>query len=168
MIPVNSSNTQTAEHFLQVSAKKLRKDFLPRLKKALAVIPEENVWSRDGENTNSVGNIILHMSGNLQQWIVSGVGGAPDGRSREKEFSASGGMTKHELYTLLVATVSDAGNVLAHVTMEELLLRRRIQSYTVTGLEAVYHAVEHFSYHLGQVIQIAKQTSGKDLRLYPF
>jgi len=168
MIPVAQSEANAAEHFLQVSAAKLRSDFLPRLEKALAVVPENLTWSNDGGSTNSVGNILLHMSGNLRQWVVAGVGGVRDERDREQEFAASGGMTKQELIALLSGTVSDACDVLAHVSMDDLLLRRSIQSYTVTGLEAVYHAVEHFSYHLGQVIHTAKRLSGKDLHLYPF
>ncbi len=168
MIPVDPSGQDPATHFLRLSATKLRSDFLPRLSKAFMFVPEADLWTADSPSLNSPGNILLHMEGNLRQWIIAGVGGAPDARIREAEFSTTGAATKEELLASLHRTVEEACAVIGAVGKEELLRKRHIQAYDVTALEAVYHAVEHFSYHLGQVIQIAKRLSGRDLRLYPF
>ena len=168
MKPVPPTDQDPAAHFFQVSAVKLQHDFLPRLEAALTVIPEDLLWVREGRSTNSPGNILLHMAGNLRQWVIAGIGGMPDDRVRDAEFNTTGGLTKRELLVRVTTTVNEACSVLRSVSTSQSLDQRRIQVYDVTALEAAYHAVEHFSYHLGQIIHIAKRLSGADLRLYPF
>ena len=168
MKALGSTGGDITRHLLQISRTKLLEDFLPRLEQALSMLDEEHLWVKEGEATNSVGNILLHMEGNLRQWIIVAIGRGADKRDRPAEFSARETHTRAELSALLHATVLEACSTLALATAEDLARPRRIQVYDVTGYEAVYHAVEHFSYHLGQVIHIVKQRTGRDLRFYAF
>jgi uncharacterized damage-inducible protein DinB len=116
----------------------------------------ENLWWRANPQSNSIGNLILHLSGNLQQWIVSGVGGLPDVRERRREFDERNPTPGAELLSLLRATVVNADAVLTDLDPGSLLEHRPIQTYDVTVLQAIYAVVEHFSMHTGQIILLAK------------
>ena len=140
---------------------------LSRIEACLDKLNEEQVWARGSENENAIGNLVLHLSGNVRQWIVAGVGGAPDTRERDGEFSARGGNSIPELKERLRGIVTEAAAVIGAVTPERLAERVVIQKYEVPVLEAIYHVVEHFSLHTGQVIFATKLLTGSDMGLYP-
>jgi uncharacterized damage-inducible protein DinB len=151
--------------FLDCSVHRLEQSFA-RIEACLGRLTEEQVWARGSENENAVGNLVLHLAGNLRQWIVAGVGGAPDIRERDREFSARGGGSILELQVRLGAVVREAAAVIAAATPERLAQRVVIQKYEVTVLEAIYHVVEHFSLHTGQIIFATKLLTGLDLGFY--
>ena len=151
--------------FLAFSSTKLE-ELASRIDSCLSQLTEEQVWVRGGENENAVGNLVLHLCGNARQWIIASVGGAPDSRQRDAEFAARGGMTISDLRECLATTVSEAGQVLARVTAPRLSDRLVIQGYEVSVLDAIYHVVEHFAMHTGQIIFITKMLTGTDLGFY--
>jgi uncharacterized damage-inducible protein DinB len=152
--------------FIQTSRKYLRDDYLARIRKALDELPEEDLWWRPNEASNSAGNLLLHLAGNARQWIVAGVGGEADVRARDGEFAATGGLSAREALAALEAVVGQVDEVLARLAPSSLADRRTIQGNDVTVLEAVYHVVEHFAMHVGQILYIVKLRTGKDLRLW--
>jgi uncharacterized damage-inducible protein DinB len=103
----------------------------------------------------------------VRQWIVSGVGGAPDIRERDGEFAARAGSSIPDLKERLRGTVTEAAAVIVAVTPERLAERVTIQKYEVSVLEAIYHVVEHFSLHTGQIIFATKLLTGSDMGFYP-
>lgn len=158
--------TQTAtENFLSFSALKLRQ-LAGRIEACLAMLDEDQFWLRSGAHANSVGNLVLHLAGNVRQWIVHGVGGAPDARQRDAEFAAEGGISKSEAWKALERTVDEALIVIESLPPQRLTQRVLPQNYDVTVLEAIYHAVEHFAQHTGQIIFVTKQITERDLGFY--
>jgi uncharacterized damage-inducible protein DinB len=155
-----------AHAFVELSRKYLRDDYLGRLRKAVAELPEEDLWWRPNEASNSAGNLLLHLAGNARQWIVSGVGRQPDVRQREAEFAASSGPSREQLLVQLEEALGEVDDVLARLQPSDLAERRTIQGMDVTVLEAVYHVVEHFSMHAGQILYIVKLRTGTDLRFW--
>ncbi|MGA2269354.1 MAG: DUF1572 family protein [Bryobacteraceae bacterium] len=151
--------------FLDCSVRRLEQSF-SRIEACLSKLSEEQVWMRGSENENAIGNLVLHLTGNVRQWIVSGVGGAPDTRERDREFSARGGASIPELTERLREIVGEAAAVIGAVTPERLAERVVIQKYEVSVLEAIYHVVEHFSLHTGQIIFATKMLTGSDLGFY--
>lgn len=151
--------------FLNHSVEKL-KEYTGRIDTCLGMLSEEQVWARGGENDNAPGNLVLHLCGNVRQWIVSSVGGQPDIRRRDTEFAARGGVSTAELRERLRATVEEAAGVIGAVSGAQLAERRVIQRYDVSVLEAIYHVVEHFSMHTGQIIFATKLLTGTDLGFY--
>ena len=111
---------------------------------------------------------MLHLSGNVRQWIVSGLGAATDSRDRDSEFAQRGKIPRAELFAGLKRTVEEAVAVLARLDPDALLEKRRIQGLEVSMLEAVLHVVEHFSMHTGQIIMLSKMYVGIDLEFYDF
>jgi uncharacterized damage-inducible protein DinB len=153
------------EIFLKFSADKLEQ-LHGRIQDCLARLTPEQLWARGSENENAVGNLVLHLSGNVRQWIGSGVAGLPDHRQRDTEFDTRGGMAPVELAELLKTRVFDAAGMIRGVPAARLTERITAQGYDVTVLEAIAHVVEHFSQHTGQVILLTKMLTGKDLAYY--
>jgi hypothetical protein len=152
--------------FLEFSERKLLDHYWPRLRASVEVLTEEQVWWRPNEACNSAGNLILHLNGNVRQWLVDSFERREDKRDRPAEFSAEGGMTAAGLLERLGATMDEARRVLEQLTEADLVAPYEIQGYHVSGLEAVYQVVEHFGLHYGQIAYIAKSLSGKDLGFY--
>lgn len=158
--------TMTGEAFVGEAIELLEESFMPRVRTALSRLRDAEIWWRPNASSNSVGNIVLHMCGNLHQWIISGVGGAEDTRKRALEFSEKGPIPTVELTARLEETVSEAIAVLTQLDRSRLLERRNIQVYEVSLLRAILHAVEHFSYHTGQIIYVVKMLRDEDLKFY--
>ena len=129
-------------------------------------MPADRLWWRPNEQSNSVGNLLLHLSGNVRQWIVSGVGGRSDVRKRNMEFAARGGASAADMLDGLDATLREVDDVLRSLLPSELLERRTIQGRYSTVMEAVYHVVEHFAGHTGQIIWIAKMAAPGSVKFY--
>ncbi|HUK32420.1 MAG TPA: DUF1572 family protein [Vicinamibacterales bacterium] len=142
--------------FLERARYFLGTEYRTQLRLAVEALPADALWWRANDESNSVGNLLLHLNGNVRQWMLSGVGGRPDVRHRAAEFSARSGPPADVLLDDLARTLDDVDDVLAGLTDEDLVQSRTIQGRDVSVLGAVFHVVEHFSQHLGQIILIAK------------
>ena len=151
--------------FLTHSSEKL-KQYTDRIFVCLDQLTPEQIWARGSENENAVGNLVLHLAGNVRQWIGSGVAGRENIRDRDAEFAARGQADAKELRVLLQSTIDDAVAVIQKLTAKQLSEMIRVQVYDMTVLEAVYHVVEHFSQHTGQIIFATKLFTGTDLGFY--
>ncbi len=155
------------EHrFLERSRYYLRNEYLPKIEAAMAALPDDALWSRANGGSNAIGNLMLHLAGNVRQWLTHGVGGAPDERDRQAEFERDGGATREELVRGLRDAVEAADAAMAGMSTATLLERRTIQGRDVSVFEAIYHAVEHFAGHTGQIILLAKQAAPEEVRFY--
>jgi uncharacterized damage-inducible protein DinB len=152
--------------FLDFSRRKLLEQYWPRLRRCVEPLSDEQVWWRPNAASNSIGNLILHLNGNVRQWIVASFNRLADERNRPAEFNEAGSIPASALLDRLTGTMQDATDVLSRLTEADLLARYEIQGYNVTGLEAVYQVVEHFGLHYGQILYIAKSLTGADLGLY--
>ncbi len=152
--------------FLEHSRTKLLDQYWPRLRQCVESLTDEQVWWRPNEASNSVGNLVLHLNGNVRQWLVASFNRQEDGRDRPAEFGQREGIPKTELIAKLAATMQQASEVLARLTEADLLVPMEIQGYSVNGLKAVYQVVEHFGLHYGQILYITKMLRGEDLGFY--
>jgi uncharacterized damage-inducible protein DinB len=161
-----TTDSELAALFLASSRNRLLNEHWPRLKACVEPLSVEQIWWRPNEASNSVGNLILHLNGNVTQWILTGFTHGKDSRDRPAEFSADGGLTATELLDRLGATIAAAEQVLNRLTTEELLAPYEIQGYKTRGLDAVFHVVDHFGLHFGQIAYITKSFTGQDLGFY--
>ncbi len=139
---------------------------LPRIEKCFAQLTEEEVWKRPNPESNSIGNLIVHLSGNIRQWIVSSIGGAKDIRQRNEEFEMQEGLSQKELYDLLASTIQSAIESIQNLTEKDLLKKQSVQGYHYSALGNILHVVEHLSYHIGQIAYWTKVLKGQDLGFY--
>jgi len=138
----------------------------PRIEKCLADLTEEEVWNQPNESTNSIGNLILHLCGNITQYILSSIGGSSDHRERDKEFSTKGGLSKGELLQKLQHTISSAVSVIRNCDEDSLVKVRSVQGFNLSGIGIIIHVTEHYSYHTGQIALLTKMLRNKDLGFY--
>jgi uncharacterized damage-inducible protein DinB len=148
--------------FLRISTEKLRRSG-SRIEDCVGRLNYEQIWTRNADNVNSIGNLILHLCGNVRQWIGFGIGELADQRDRDGEFAARGGLEPAELIELSRKTVSDAIGILGSFDAARLLEKVTIQNSEVTRMEAIYQVVEHFAQHTGQIIFVTKMLTGDDL-----
>jgi uncharacterized damage-inducible protein DinB len=148
--------------FLRISTEKLRRSG-SRIEDCVGRLNYDQIWTRNADNVNSIGNLILHLCGNVRQWIGFGIGELADQRDREGEFAARGGLEPAELIELSRKTVSDAIGILGSFAAARLLEKVTIQNSEVTKMEAIYQVVEHFAQHTGQIIFVTKMLTGDDL-----
>jgi hypothetical protein len=137
---------------------------LDRIKHCLGQLDDEQVWWRSQPSLNSIGNLILHLCGNVRQWIVAGVGGASDNRNRPAEFAERGLIPKDELVRRLESVVAEAKQALAFVTARQLVDVHRIQGSNVTGLAAIFDSVPHFRGHTQEIVHITRLQLGDAYR----
>ena len=138
----------------------------PRLKTAIQPLSRDQIWWRPNDASNSIGNLLLHLNGNMRQWILSGIGGIEFVRNRDVEFDERQHLDTALLLARLGQTIQEAVEVLNRVTGHELLRVRIIQGYEVSGLDAISEVVQHFAMHYGQVLYIVKMLQANDLGFY--
>lgn len=153
--------------FLSFSADKLRQSE-SRILQCLDRLSAEQLWWRGSEESNSVANLVLHLCGNVRQWIIASLGGQPDQRERDGEFAAREGLESPELQGRLKQTLDEATTIIRGLDPERLGDAVRIQGHDTTVLEAIYHVVEHFSLHTGQIIYATKLLRKEDLGFYRY
>ncbi len=133
---------------------------------ALRDIEEADVWKRPNGISNSIGNQILHLCGNITQYIISSLGKNEDKRERDSEFTAQQGFSKTELLGKLLETTLNAKDIILKSTVDDLLEKREVQGFNFTGVGCIIHAVEHYSYHTGQIAFWVKQLKNRSLGFY--
>ena len=136
----------------------------PRIARCLNLLSEKEIWWRPNPASNSVGNMVLHLQGNVRQWIISGLGDQADHRDRDREFAERGTLSRRDLLAGMRKTVREADKTLSRLGEADLLQKYSIQGFNVTGLQAVCHVAEHFAFHSGQIIFVTKLKRGKDLK----
>ena len=145
---------------------RLYDECLPRILKCIDQLDNEKIWWRPNENSNSIGNLVLHLCGNVRQWIYAGLGKNENVRNRQSEFDERTGIAKLELKELLTSTMDLVRPVIINIPVEELLNIRAVQTFEETGLTILVHVTEHFSYHTGQIAYITKMILDKPLGFY--
>ncbi len=160
---LNTSYRDASTGFIQESRNTLESAYL-RVEHCLGQLHERDAWWRPHESMNAVGNIVLHLIGNVSQWLIAGVGGRPYTRNRPAEFAQRDPIPLDELRRQLNVTVDQADGVLAALRPDQLLEKRTIQGYQPTVLTAVYHAVSHFEGHAQEIIYITRQRLGAEYK----
>lgn len=163
---MTTASPDFAKLFLQSARNELLEKYWPQLRECVSSLSHEQIWWRPNDSSNSIGNLLMHLNGNVGQWLVTSFNKSEDQRDRPREFSTREGATAEELLTRLGATVEAAGQTLAGLTPEQLAGSFTIQGKTVTGLEAIFHSVSHFILHYGQIAYATKSLQNRDLGFY--
>ncbi len=163
-----TSTSNVAPAFIDQARRFLSKEYQPKLERCLEQLSDDQIWWRANEQSNSIGNLLLHLSGNARQWIVCGLGGANDARARQQEFDERRVIPRAEVLETVRQTLRDVDAVLAGFDHGRLLDRYPIQGTTVSAMEAIFHVTEHFSMHTGQIILLTKLLKETDLHFYDF
>jgi uncharacterized damage-inducible protein DinB len=161
MVPMD----ETGRAFLAISRQELA-EMRSRLRQAVTSLTPEQIWWRPNEHSNSVGNLLLHLDGNVSQWLLHALGGRPYERRRREEFAQRAALPAAGLLAALDQTLLQADALLAGLPEAELRRVMTIQGYSVTGAMAIYHVITHFSMHYGQILYLVKMQQDRDLGFY--
>jgi uncharacterized damage-inducible protein DinB len=162
------TETNVGQAFTQKARELIKEEYLPKIERCVERLTDGQVWWRPNPESNSIGNLLLHLSGNARQWIVCGLGGRTDERQRQAEFDERNVIPREELLARLRTTVADVDEVLAGFVPAKLLDSYEIQGTEETALAAIFHVTEHFSMHTGQIILLTKMLAERDLVFYDF
>jgi uncharacterized damage-inducible protein DinB len=146
--------------------KRIIQESIPRIILCLGRLTDDQVWRKPNNNSNSIGNLVLHLNGNVRQWILSGIFREKDDRDRDYEFSFKGPSPKKSLVELLENLAKDTKVALNQITAEMLVEARTVQGFEETVLSILIHVTEHFSYHTGQIAFYTKILRDEDLGFY--
>ncbi|MGC2398554.1 MAG: DUF1572 family protein [Acidobacteriaceae bacterium] len=160
------AEVSTAALFLRFSRNKLFEQYWPRLRECVESLPDDRLWWRPNDASNSIGNLVLHLEGNVRQWLVAPFQRLEDNRDRPAEFNQRAVISGANLVSQLGTTMNQAAEALSRLSEADLQARMEIQGYQVSGLDAVYQVVEHFGLHYGQIVYITKMMQGQDLGFY--
>ncbi len=161
-----SDSTAIHEALIREVIHRLFDESLPRILSCLDQLTDQQIWWRPNETSNSIGNLVLHLSGNVRQWIGNGLGGLPDQRKRQTEFDERRMLSGEALANELKQTMNMAKEIIARVPETELVVRRKVQTFEETGMTILIHVTEHFSYHTGQIAYITKMLTDRSLDFY--
>jgi uncharacterized damage-inducible protein DinB len=154
--------TALRDAFVNESKERLR-EHAERIRACLKLLTDEQVWQRPNAASNAIGNLLLHLTGNIGAWIVQGIGGQPYARDRQAEFDARGVQPKVALLAELDRILDKTRAILDAVTIGRLLEEQEVFGHRVSGLATIYHVVEHFALHTGQIVSTTKLLTGKPL-----
>jgi uncharacterized damage-inducible protein DinB len=152
--------------FINNVVRYLLNENFPRVMKCIEMLTDEQIWYRPNAESNSVGNLVLHLSGNLNQWVLSSMGGKTFERIRQAEFDAEKTNTKDELLQMMDQLKEELNSCIKTVTIEELLRDRPVQIYEENGMTILLHVTEHFSYHTGQIAYLTKWLTNQQTHFY--
>jgi uncharacterized damage-inducible protein DinB len=164
----NQLPAEVSSAFIKYSRQLIAEEYLPKIQRCLEQLSDEQIWWRANEESNSIGNLILHIAGNARQWIISGLGGAEDKRERDTEFAERRIISGRDLNEHLSTTMKEVDRVLSEFPVERLLRSYLIQNTQTLALEAIFHVTEHISMHTGQIILLTKLLAPKNLLFYDF
>ncbi len=154
------------ELFISRSRYWLTKEYPIKLRHCVNALPRGTVWARPNDSSNSIGNLLVHLTGNVTEWILGGVGGRSIKRYRAGEFAQTDGADAGTLLDNLEAVLREADSVLAALTEQDLERSIIIQERDTTVLGAIYHVVEHFAMHTGQIVLLTKIYAPGKIRFY--
>lgn len=158
--------TQFRNALIEETHRRIIEESIPRIKKCLTTLSEKEIWFKSNDNSNSVGNLVLHLCGNVQQWIGSGLGKLSDNRTRDWEFEEKGPLPNSELIKKLDSIISLFNEILPKISDEDLLRKYKVQIYEESGVSILVHVIEHFSYHTGQITYFTKWRKDMDMGYY--
>ncbi len=145
---------------LMAEADRYLAQYLDRITRCVSLLGESQLWWKPNEACNSIGNLLLHLRGNLSQWALGGLGAEAVARHRSAEFAAKESARKSELLAGLSDVVAQARRTIRELQPEAWRRAVKVQGYDTDGLGIVVHVVEHMSYHTGQIVALTKEQLG--------
>ena len=137
-----------------------------RIDNCLDRLTLDQIWHKPNQNANSIGNLVLHLLGNVRQYVCSGIGGQKDVRNRDEEFQLTSACSPEDLKVQMRLLEKDVLEVVNNLTEEKLISVYRVQGFEESGISIIIHVIEHFSYHVGQIAQQTKLLVDQDLGFY--
>ncbi len=142
-------------------ARKTLAGSLERIENCIDQLDETDIWWRPATGLNAIGNLILHLCGNVGQWMIAGVGGEAYARNRALEFACRDHIPVSQLMKRLRGIIRAADQILSTLDEHDLLEARHIQGYDTSVLAAILHVMTHFEGHAQEIVMITRLRKGE-------
>lgn len=139
---------------------------LDKIISCLSLLDEAQIWHKPNTHTNSVANLILHLCGNVTQYIITSLTEKKDERNRASEFSTRNTLSKNELEKMITQCIINANKIIESTTETRIKSNQVVQGFNLSGIGNIVHACEHLSYHTGQIALLTKLMTNQDLGFY--
>ncbi len=139
---------------------------LPRIFQCLDILSHKEIWYKHNANTNSIGNLVLHLCGNVKQYIISGIGGQADTRERDIEFQDVHTYNAQDLKEKISGVLLEADAIVSKMPEELFVQKKSIQGFDHNYVSILVHVIEHLSYHVGQITFYTKYVKDVDTGYY--
>jgi len=159
-------NSTEKELLIKDVQRRLCEESIPRILKCLELLDDTQIWFRENEHSNAIGNLALHLNGNVRQWIFSGLLDEKDIRNRNAEFAQRSIIPNKEIQSILIHLCQELQEKLNLLRDVDLTQEHVIQGIQENGVSILMHVVEHFSYHTGQIALLTKKLKNTDLGFY--
>jgi uncharacterized damage-inducible protein DinB len=137
--------------------------FPAQIRAAVEPLTDEQFWWRPNEGSNSIGNLIVHLTGSLNHFLNRNLGGIAFDRDREAEFAEREGRPKADVLAAFDDMVAKAIQTFASMTPETLAAPSPEPKMITLVVEDLLNIAVHVSTHTGQIVWIAKMFDGTAL-----
>lgn len=127
-----------------------------QIRECIEQLDEDQLWWRPNETSNSVGNLVLHVSGSTRHYLSRSIGGIDYHRNRPAEFTERGPLPKAQVLAIFDETIAEAGHVFDSFDTTRFLQPTDEPSYYYTLFEQVLGVALHLATHTGQIIYVTK------------
>lgn len=155
-VPALAVTNRPAREMVEELAERLLRIYPDEIRACLHELTEEKIWWRPNPSTNAVGNLVLHLCGNLRHYLGRGVAGSSYRRDRPAEFGERTPVTRDELLHKLDEAVADARSAFASLTDERLVANADLGAESRPIGRLLVGIVAHFDSHVGQIVYATK------------
>ncbi len=134
--------------------------FPEQIRAAVAPLSDEQLWWRPNESSNSIGNVLLHLSGSLNHYLNRNLGALDFHRDRAAEFAERRAIPKAELLAAFEKMVASAEKTFDGLTPDRLADASPEPSMHSLLVEDLVNVAAHLAFHAGQIVWIAKMFDG--------
>lgn len=152
--------------FLTEANLRLKEESLTRIVQCIDILDDKQLWYAPNLVTNSVGNLVLHLTGNIRQYLCHGIGGKVDVRERDKEFIPNQTLNATDLKQQISSAIFDGLTCVNAIQSDDWLSEIRVQVFNMNKFSALIHVIEHTSYHVGQITHLTKMQTGNETGYY--
>jgi len=162
---VESNNILLSDEFARLSIDLLDQS-MNKIRHCENQLGENQIWWRPDPAMNSIGNLLMHLAGNLRQWGVDPFTLASSRRDRESEFQSDVRCPINELLASLSTVVEEAKEQWRHLAVGQLRKKVEIQGFEVTHMHAIVHASSHFVGHAHQIVTLTRLQLGANYKFH--
>lgn len=137
-----------------------------KIRHCLDQLDHQQIWWRPHASMNSIANLLLHLTGNMRQWLIAGLTDGQDTRYRQLEFDDRSLRSSHELLAALEHTADTACDCIQQASLHDLMQRRRVQQFDLDGFQTIQDSVCHFRGHVQEIIHMTRCLKSDDYRFY--
>jgi uncharacterized damage-inducible protein DinB len=142
--------------FLQMVRHRMLDEYPAQIRACLDALSDEDLWWRPHDQSNAIGNLVVHLAGSNQFYLGHTIGGGPDVRDREAEFGARGQRSRADVFAVYERARATVQRVLDTLTPARLVETTMATGRSSSFARILMHVTHHNALHIGQIVWVTK------------